>query len=246
MKNNVVTLLGLLLLVAQSAYAGSASVAVASNFLAPAQRLVQAFEKETGDSVKLSAGSTGKLYAQINAGAPFDLFFAADDKRPALLEKEGVMVAGSGYTYALGRLVLISADPKGAVGPDSLKGTGKIALANPAVAPYGRGAMQVMGMLGTAAGEERLVKGENVSQVLHFVVTGAAPVGFVALSQIKGKGGELIGSSWIVPHDLYDPIAQSCGLLKRGADNETAKAFLAFVKSPKGKRIVSDFGYRLP
>lgn len=234
------------LLFSTPAFAGSASVGVASNFLGPMDALAEAFGKETGHTIKVSSGSTGKLYAQIAAGAPFDLFFAADDKRPAKLAAEGLLVEGSLFPYALGRLVLISADPKGVVGPASLKGGGKIALANPAVAPYGRAALQAMGKLGLKDFEGRLVMGENVSQTLHFVVTGAAPFGFVALAQIQGKGGELIGASWIVPDDLYDPITQACGLVKRGEHNDVAKAFLAYVKGEKGKEIIATFGYRIP
>ncbi|MBF0171407.1 MAG: molybdate ABC transporter substrate-binding protein [Nitrospinae bacterium] len=244
MKRIPLILLALLALTPIPARAGSASVAVASNFIGPMNALATAFGKETGHTLTISSGSTGKLYAQIGAGAPFDLFFSADDERPARLEAEGMMVVGSRFPYALGRLVMVSADPKGAVGPESLKGTGKIAVANPAIAPYGRAALQVMEKLGVKGYESRLVTGENVSQTLHFTLTGAAPVGFVALSQVKAAEGGVIGSSWIVPDDLYDPIVQACGLLKRGGRNKAAIAFLAFVKSDAGRRIVESFGYR--
>jgi molybdate transport system substrate-binding protein len=230
------------------AHADEVAVAVASNFLGSMRQLAASFEKATGHRVVISSGSTGKLAAQIIAGAPFDLFFAADATRPQRLEKEGVMVAGSRFTYAIGKLTLASAAPDGAVGPASLSaGAGKIAVAHPKMAPYGMAAMQVMEkIVGKGAFESRLVFAESVSQALHYVTTGAADIGFVALSQLRGNGNAAIASSWVVPTELYDPIAQQGGMLRRGENNETAKAFLAYIKGEDGRRRIQSFGYTLP
>lgn len=230
-----------------AAHAGDLAVAVAANFTAPAKALAAAFTAETGDSVDLSFGSTGQLYAQIGQGAPFEIFLAADTARPQRTVADGLGVAGSVFTYAVGQLVLWSADPglvdaQGAV----LKtgGFSHIAVANPETAPYGAAAMELMDALGVLEElRSKIVMGTNVNQTLQFVATGNAELGLVARSQISADAG---GSTWVPPRDLYAPIYQGAVLLKTGEDNLVAKAFLAYLKSPQALEIIEGFGYGLP
>lgn len=226
------------------AQAGVVRVAVAANFTTAMKEIAGAFEHHTGDRVLLSFGSTGSLYAQIRHGAPYDVFLAADERRPRLLEQAGVAVKGSRFTYAVGRLVLWSAksgvvDAKGEV----LKHGkfARLAIANPKTAPYGSAAKQVLEHLKlwhTLA--PRIVRGENIAQTYQFVATGNAELGFVALSQVMQIGG---GSRWPVPHDLYSPIRQQAVLLKRGKDNAAAHALIAYLKGKAGRAVIEHFGY---
>lgn len=230
-----------------TAKAADLRAAVAANFTAPAKELAAKFQAETGDAVKLSFGSTGQLYAQITQGAPFDVFLSADSQRAAKAEEEGWAVKGSRFTYAIGTLVLWSADPKlvdshGAV----LKQNrfGHLALANPVTAPYGAAAVETMKALGVYdAIAPKIVTGENVSQTYQFVASGNAELGFVALSQVIGKPK---GSRWLVPSRLYSPIRQDAVLLKQGEDNQAAKAFVAFLKSPVALAVIRRYGYAVP
>ncbi len=218
-------------------------VAVASNFLAPAKALARAYETAEGVPVKLSSGSTGKLYAQIVNGAPFDIFLAANRREPERLEAEGGAVKGSRFTYALGRLVLWSADARLVEDPRSVLEAGdyrRLALANPRTAPYGAAAVAVLEALGLRQKlDERLVYGENIAQAYQFVATGNAQLGFIARSQLpEGKG-----SSWIVPEDLYPPIEQQAVLLQRAADKARARAFMEYLRGPEAGALVESFGY---
>ncbi|RTZ61174.1 MAG: molybdate ABC transporter substrate-binding protein [Gammaproteobacteria bacterium] len=229
------------------AMAGEIHVAVASNFLPAAKQLAREFAEKTGHQVTLAGGSTGKLYAQITHGAPFEAFFAADEKRPKLLEQQGVALPGSRFTYAIGRLVLWSprtalVDPQGEV----LKSGDfrHLALANPKLAPYGRAAEQVLRKLKRwDALQERLVRGENIGQTCQFVKSGNAALGFVARSQLRQPGTAAPGSIWEVPQALYDPLLQQAVLLKQ---NDAAQAFLAFVRSEAGRKIIRQSGYDTP
>lgn len=231
------------------AQAAEVRVAVASNFSAPMKQIAAEFEKETGHNVLLAFGASGKFYAQIRNGAPFHLFLSADDGKPAQLVKDGLTVAGSRFTYAVGTLVLWSAqpgfvDPKGEV---LRKGTfTKIAIANPQLAPYGTAAMEVLTRLGLlAALQPRFVQGENISQTYQFVGTGNAELGFVALSQVMKNGRVTSGSAWIVPDKMHSPIRQDAVLLSSGRDNAAAKALMAYLKTEKAKKIIRSYGYRI-
>jgi molybdate transport system substrate-binding protein len=230
-----------------TAAAGEAQIAVAANFTAPMKAIIRLFEEGTNHTVKASYGSTGKLYAQIKNGAPFEALLAADQKRPELLEKEGVGVPGTRFTYAVGTLVLWSAEP-GLVGDGAaMLAAGdfnRLAIANPKLAPYGEAAMQTMDALGVkAALEPKLVMGENIAQTYQFVDTGNAELGFVALSQVM-QGGEIIkGSGWIVPGNLHAPIRQDAVILERGRDNPAVVELVELLKGEKAQAVIRDSGY---
>lgn len=236
-------------LAAGSANADEIQVAVAANFIAPMKLIAADFEKVSGHRAALSFGATGKFYAQIRNGAPFDVLLAADDETPAKLEKEGFGVSGSRFTYAIGKLVLWSARP-GYVDArgDVLKTGGftHIALANPKLAPYGAAAIEVMTKLGLlSALEPRFVQGENIAQTYQFVSTGNAELGFVALSQVYEDGKLKSGSGWIVPASMHSPIRQDAVLLSRGKDNPAAAALLQYLKTDKAKAVIRAYGYDL-
>jgi molybdate transport system substrate-binding protein len=229
------------------ACAYQAQIAVAANFTAPMKAIIAAFEEDTGHEVKASYGSTGKLYAQIKNGAPFEALLAADQKRPMLLEEEGVAVPGSRFTYAIGALVLWSADTDLVEdGPALLKARdfNKLSIANPKLAPYGEASMQTMEALGVKeALELKLVMGENIAQTYQFVDTGNADVGFVALSQVM-QGGEITkGSGWVVPGDMHAPIRQDAVILESGKDNPAVTELFAYLKGEKAQAVIRDFGY---
>lgn len=228
------------------AFAAEIRIAVASNFGPAMQVIARRFESRTGHEVILIFGSTGKQYAQIKHGAPFDAFFSADSQRPKQLEQDGVAVAGTRFTYAVGKLVLWSpvsgyVDPSG----DVLK-TGDfkhLAIANPELAPYGIAAQQVLQSRGLWEPlASRLVRGESIAQAFQFVNSGNAELGFVAYAQIK-KPGKLQGSYWDIPQSLYSPIEQQAVLLR---DSEPARAFLQFIKSWEALKIIGVFGYQAP
>ena len=224
-------------------------VAVAANFTAPARALAEVFARTTGHEAKLSFGATGAFYTQIKNGAPFDVLLAADDERPARLEKEGDTVAGSRFTYATGQLVLWSAKPgfvddQGAV----LKGGhfGKIAIANPKNAPYGAAAVEAMEKLGLAATlQPKLVTGESIGQTFNFIATGNAELGFVALAQVLDGGKLKSGSMWVVPAKYHAPIIQDAVILKRAAANPAAKAWMALMRSPNTQDFIRSYGYEV-
>jgi molybdate transport system substrate-binding protein len=222
-------------------------VAVASNFAETIREITRRFEAETGHQVVLTFGSTGKHFAQIVNGAPFDVFLAADARRPQLLEKEGVAVPGSRFTYAVGRIVLWSPTP-GYVDPEGeVLETGDfrhLALANPKLAPYGRAARQVLEANGLWRDlEGRAVRGENIGQTYQFIGSGNAELGFVAWSQVLRSGAPPAGSWWEVPRDLYTPIEQQAVLLIEDAG---ARAFLDFIRSEAAVEIIRTHGYDSP
>ena len=227
--------------------ADEVQVAVAANFTAPMQKIAAEFEKDTGHKAVLSFGATGKFYAQIANGAPFEVFLSADDETPARLEREHL--AHSRFTYAIGKLVLWSAkegyvDDKGEI----LKnGDFKhLALANPKTAPYGAAAIEVLRKLGLFDSlQTRIVQGENISQAHQFVTTGNAELGFVALSQVYKDGKITSGSAWIVPGNLYEPIRQDAVILAKGRDKPAAAALIDYLKSAKARAIIKSYGYEL-
>ncbi|MCB8836630.1 molybdate ABC transporter substrate-binding protein [Aurantimonas sp. VKM B-3413] len=226
-----------------SAHAASTSVAVAANFTEAAKEIAEAFHEKTGDTAELSFGSTGTLYAQISQAAPFDVFLAADDVRPEKAVTEGYGVKGTTFTYAIGKIVLYSADPELVMGEATLeKGAfDRIAIANPKTAPYGAAAIEAMRALNVYDElQPKIVQGTNIAQTHQFVMTGNAELGFVALSQVAGTEA---GSRWEVPADLYRPIRQDAVLLKTGADNEAAQAFIDFLKGPEAGKIIARYGY---
>jgi len=230
--------------------AAEVQLAVASNFTAPMQAIAADFEQDTGHKTSLAFGSTGKFYAQILNGAPFDVLLAADDEIPARLEREGLAVPGSRFTYAIGQLALWSGKPgyvddKGEV----LKrgAFGHLAIANPRLAPYGAAAVETLNGLGLLATmRPRFVQGENIAQTYQFVATGNAELGFVALSQIVADGKLTIGPAWIVPSSLHAPIRQDAVVLTKGKDNPAALALMKYRKQDKARAIVKAYGYDNP
>jgi molybdate transport system substrate-binding protein len=243
-----IVLFCLCLLLAGTARAGEVDVAVAANFAKPFAAISNAFTQATGHTVVVSIGSTGKLYAQIHNGAPFQVFLAADTRRPDRLVAEGLAVAGSERTYAIGQLVLWSPglDVSGGAQALTEPSIHHVAIANPKTAPYGAAAMQALEHLGlTAAVQPKLVAAENIAQVFQFVASGNAEAGFVAASQLKG-GRAPGGSLWLVPDGMHDPIEQGLCLLKAGAANPAARALVRFMASGKAAKIIGAFGYGVP
>jgi molybdate transport system substrate-binding protein len=237
-----------------AAHAGEVTVAVAANFTAPMQKIAQTFEQDTGHKAQLAFGATGKFYAQIKNGAPFAVLLAADDETPARLEKEGLAVAGTRFTYAMGRLALWSkqaslVDDQGEVLRSKQfekLGVHKIAMADPKLAPYGAAAMEVIQHLGVQASVvPKLVQGESIGQTYQFVSTENAQLGFVALSQISFEGRLTQGSAWVAPQHMHTPLKQDAVLLTVGKDNAAAHALLKYLQGDKAKTIIRQYGYAL-
>ena len=231
---------------AAAAQAGETQVAVAANFTEPATEIARLFTEKTGHVATLSFGASGQFLTQISQGAPFQVFLSADAARPARAVAEGLAVEGSRFTYAVGTLVLWSREAGLVTGPETLREMSfeKIAMADPDSAPYGAAAIETMRSLGLYdALSPRIVQGQSIAQALQFVDTGNAALGFVALSQVAKRDG---GSRWIVPADLHAPILQDAVLLRTGADNEAARAFLAFLKGPEAREVIRSFGYGIP
>ncbi len=245
----IVSCLLLGLFAASAATAAEVSVAVAANFTAPMQKIAAAFEKDTGHKAVLSFGSTGKFYAQIKNGAPFEVFLAADDETPARLEKEGGIVPGSRFTYAIGQLVLWSSQAGAVDAKGEVLRSGdfkRIAVADPKLAPYGAAAMQVIQKLGLAERlTPRFVQGENIGQTYQFVATGNAQLGFVAMSQVYADGRLSQGSAWGVPAELYTPIRQDAVILSKAKANPAAAALVDYLRGDKARAIILGYGYQL-
>lgn len=232
-----------------TAQADEVQVAVAANFTAPMQQIAAQFEKDTGHKAALSFGGTGKFYAQIVNGAPFEILVAADDETPARLEKEGQGVAGTRFTYGIGKLVLWSTNPDLVDAKGEVLKTANfkhLALANPKTAPYGAAAVETMTRLGLLPSlQGRFVQGENIAQTYQFILSGNAELGFVALSQVFKDGKITSGSAWIVPASLYEPIRQDAVLLAKGKDKPAVTALLIYLKGEKARSIIKSFGYEL-
>jgi molybdate transport system substrate-binding protein len=230
-----------------AAGAAELRVAVASNFAQPMARIAAAFSAASGDSVKLSAASTGKLQAQIIAGAPFDLLLAADDDTPRRLIASGHAVAETQHTYAIGRLVLWSADPKRVDDQGAVLADGDfshLAIANPKTAPYGRAAMELLRSRGLLQRlTPRLVTGESIAQAQQFVATGNAELGLIALSQLQRPEGRAAGSMWLVPATLHAPIRQDAVLLRSGQAQPAARALLQYLQSDAARAVMREYGY---
>jgi molybdate transport system substrate-binding protein len=241
--------LAFLLSISFSINATELKVAVAANFAQTLKEISIVFEKDTGHKLAITQGSTGKLYAQISQGAPFEVFLSADDETPEKLVTEGKAINGTRFTYAIGRLALWSPKPDLVDEGGQVLKTDKfrfLAIANARVAPYGRAAVQVMQKLGVLASiEPRVVQGESITQTFQFVSTGNAQLGFVALSQISENGKIKSGSAWIVPENMHEQLRQDAVLLNPGKDSAAATALLNFLKSDKAKKIIAAHGYQL-
>jgi molybdate transport system substrate-binding protein len=234
-----------------TALADQAQIAVAANFASPAKRLAEEFTQRTGHRLALSSGSTGKFYAQIKSGAPFDALLSADEETPRRMETEKLALSGTRFTYAVGRLVLWSpqeglVDDKGSI--LRARAFDRLAIANPRLAPYGAAAKQTMEKLGVwQAVQAKLVQGENIAQTFQFVFTRNADLGFIALSQLRERGaGQAGGSHWLVPAELHAPLRQDAVLLERGASNGAALAFLEYLRSAPARELIRAHGYELP
>lgn len=230
----------------QAAVAAEIRVGVAANFASTLALLAEHFEQHSGHRLLLSSGSTGKLFAQIKNGAPFDLFFAADAERPQRLEREGDGVPGTRFTYAIGHLVLWSPRPGKVDAAADILNTGefnKLAIANPATAPYGLAARQTLQRLGVwQALQSRIVRGENIAQTYQFVASGNADLGFVALAQMRARD-ESGGSSWQIPPDFHAPIDQQVILLRKAREPAAARALLAYLRQPHAQQMLRRAGY---
>lgn len=240
--NSVSLFISLLaLLCSPSAIAEQARIAVAGNFAKPMQAITIAFEQATGHSLQVSSGSSGKLFAQIYNGAPFDVMLSADTAKPAQLIAEGLAVAGSDFTYARGRLVLWQPDNKDAKQQLEDGNFQRLAIANPRLAPYGQAAREVLDSL-HLPGKQSLVIGENIAQAYQFVATGNADLGFVALSQVINNG-QVPDGAWLVPASLHTSILQDAVLLQHGATNKAAQALMEFLRSDRAITIIRQYGY---
>lgn len=233
-----------------AAHAAEVTVAVAANFAGPLARIGEGFTAATGHTLKVSTGATGKFYSQIVAGAPFEVLIAADDETPKRLVAEGHAVRGSNFTYAIGKLVLWSAQPGFVDDQGAVLAGGRfshLAIANPKVAPYGAAGLEVLKARGLSdAVAPRLVTAESIAQAYQFVLSGNAELGFVALSQVIGAGppGQpAVGSYWLVPASLYGEIRQDAVLLKPGEKSAAAKALLDHLKSANAKAVIQSYGY---
>lgn len=229
--------------------AAEVNVAVAANFTTPMKIIAQDFERDTGHKATLSFGATGQFYAQIRNGAPFAILLAADDKSPLKLEKEGLGVTGSRFTYATGKLVLWSKKPGFVDAQGEMLHSGqfdKIAIANPKLAPYGAAAMETLDKLGLRERvTPKIVEGSNIAQTFQFVASENAALGFVALSQVVENGTIKEGSAWIIPDSMHAPIKQDAVLLNAGKDNPAAAALLKYLQGDKAKAVIRSYGYEI-
>jgi len=231
------------------AVAGEVVVAVAANFTAPMNIIATEFEKDTGHKAALAFGSSGRFYAQVKNGAPFQVFLSADDETPAKLAHDGLAEPASQFTYAIGSLVLWSAKPGFVDAKGDVLKSGKftkLAIANPKTAPYGKAAIQTLTQLGLLASvEPKLVQGENIAQTFQFTQTGNADLGFVALSQVMKEGKVTEGSAWVVPAEMHEPIRQDVILLSTGRGNAAAEALMKYLRTDKARGVIRSFGYGL-
>lgn len=247
MKIIILPIIGTLLLMTKPVSAENLRVAVASNFSETIKILSEKFESRTNHKIKLIFGSTGRQYAQIKNGAPFDIFFAADSERPRLLEEEGLISANSRFTYAIGKLVLWSPDER-MVDADAQvleqANFDHLAIANPKLAPYGKAAQDFLQSRKLWKPlMKKIVRGESISQAFHFVNSGNAELGLVAYSQLKHPEKDIEGSFWEVPNTLYPPIEQQAVMLKY---SQASKDFLDYIKTEKVKQLIQGFGYEVP
>ncbi|MBK8378148.1 MAG: molybdate ABC transporter substrate-binding protein [Nitrospira sp.] len=234
------------------ALADDIAVAAASDLQFAIKELIVEYEKQTGHHVKLSLGSSGNFYAQLQQGAPFDLYFSADIGYPKKLEEAGLTVPGSLYRYAVGRVVLWA--PKQSPvevskGLTVLRDAAvrKIAIANPKHAPYGRAAVAAMEQSQVYAEvKDRLVLGENISQAAQFIESGACDVGIIALSLAMAPVMKSAGSYWLIPAEAHPPLEQGAVIMKQSKQQDAARHFLQFMQSPQGQEVMTRYGFTLP
>jgi molybdate transport system substrate-binding protein len=237
--------MGLLASFVATARAEVTHVAVAANFAEPAREIAALFKQKTGNEAILIQGASGAFFSQITHGAPFEVFLSADEERPKLAVEQGFAVPESRFTYAIGKLVLWSKVIDVANGEEALKAGSfrRLSIANPTSAPYGAAAVETMKALNVwDALQPKIVQGSSIAQAFQFVDTRNAELGFVALSQLYGITE---GTRWLVPASFHTPIKQDAVLLKNGANNTAAKAFLDFLKTPEAHAIIERFGYSL-
>jgi molybdate transport system substrate-binding protein len=219
-----------------------ANVAVASNFIKPMQELKAKFELKTPYKIRVSYSSSGKFFAQIVNGAPYDLFLSADQVKPDELIKRGKASALGRFTYAQGTLILWSSNATLVNNsPDVLYDNQfrKVALANPKFAPYGQAAVDVLKHLSIVEQTKpKWVMGESISQTYQFVATGNADIGFISFSQKPEHG-----SYWLIPEYYYNPIKQDAVLLENAEQNPAALAFFEFLNSKDAKNIIQSHHY---
>lgn len=235
---------------APRAHGEEVHVAVASNFVGPLRKLSVEFRKQSGHELVIASGATGRLFAQIKNGAPFDVLLAADEKTPRQLDVEGLAVPGTRFTFAVGQLVLFSARPNFLADAPAVLRAGtfaRLAIANPKLAPYGAAATAALRALGLLEKlTPKLVQGENIAQALQFIDSGNAELGFVAYSQVLESGKSRAGSLWLVPAELYPPIRQDALILRRSATRPGPREFVRFLKSDAARRLIAQAGYALP
>lgn len=247
LKNTIIAFFYSLLLCSSNLLADEIRIATASNFSLTLKAIIKLYEQQSSHNVVLISGSTGKLYAQIKNGAPFDAFLSADSKRAELLDNEGIAIKGSRFTYAIGKIILWSPKQNYINDKEEILRTDNfhyLAIANPKLAPYGKAAHEVLKHFGLFNSlSSKIVRGENIGQTYQFVKSGNAELGFVALSQVKKPQQSIQGSFWIVPQSLYQPIKQQAVLLK---DKKVVHQFLDFIKSQQSLDIIKSFGYAIP
>ncbi|MFM7003279.1 MAG: molybdate ABC transporter substrate-binding protein [Limnohabitans sp.] len=230
-------------------HAAEVLVAVAANFAAPMQKIAPLFEKDTGHKAVLSFGATGSFYAQIKNGGPFQILLSADDETPLKLEKEGLGIVGSRFTYATGKLVLWSKQPGKVDDAGQILKAGsfqRLAMANPKLSPYGMAAQETLAKLDLLQTvQPKIVQGDNIAQTYQFVFTENAQLGFVALSQVFADGKIAQGSAWVVPSHLHSPLKQDALLLNPGKNKPAAEALMNYLKSDKARKIIRAFGYEI-
>jgi len=235
------------IIAATPAVAADVQVAVAANFTQPATEIAAGFAAKTGDHAILSFGSSGQFYTQISHGAPFEVFLSADTDRPQRMEQEGLGAPGTRFTYAVGQLVLWSKTPGLVDSQGAVLASGhfhSLAIADPTAAPYGAAAIETLQKLGLYdSAQSKIVKGISITQAYQFVQTGAADLGFVALSQVIDDPS---GSRWLVPAADHAPIDQQAILLVTGDKDPAARAFLAYLKGPEARAIIKRYGYQVP
>jgi molybdate transport system substrate-binding protein len=231
---------------------GTVTIAAASDLTYAMNEVAANFEKATGCTVRLSMGSSGNFLTQIENGAPFDVFFSADIAYPKKLEAEGLAAPGSTYLYATGKIVLWTRkDSRVDVGKgfSSLRGPAvqKIAIANPAHAPYGRAAEEALRQSGVYdAVKDRLVLGENISQAAEFVESGNADAGILALSLVVSPAIKDKGRAWNIPENLYTPIQQGAVIVRGAPNPQGARQFLVYIKMPATAALLERYGFSLP
>lgn len=232
------------------ANAAEVQAAVASDFAAPMERIASVFQKESGHTVKVTPGASGKLYAQIRKNATFDVFLSADEELPKRLMQEGTAVVGSRFVYATGRLVLWSAQPGFVDDKGLVLNRGNfnlLAIPNPVNSPYGVAAKETLTKLTMwNAMQRKLDKGDDEIETYRFAASERAELAFIPLSQVMRDGKVGAGSWWLLPPEMHNPIRQSAVLLTAAKDPAAANAFLTFLKSEKAQKVMRGFGYEFP